>query len=390
MAKIKHINCGKCGGTLGMAGVDRVIQCRYCGVWSLVDFGEQVPEYFVKPKIAENDARRTITSLLRDPEMPKTLIKQARFHSARLYFIPFHELTGRRLGTMTMTEFKRVGPRRMVDDVYVGPGGQTMTIRKEDRSSTPMEKKVDTRVIMSDITRLEPALSLKEWGLEESDISAIRSDPAGMLQPMDRREMERRGKIYEASVKPDQMIASVLVKSGTAWLQDNTEVGEVRVKRVYYPVWRVRYSYQGRLYGASIDGVTGKVMAARAPQDDRFRIYWLLGTSAAVSFIVGRLARALVGSIVLEPENMGLLIEIMARGATVIIPVALIGILLALTFMGLGWEQFRYPAEVVIAGNNRTAEKINRPEHTTFDFLSSLTEKVLDNMVSVAKSRRSF
>ncbi|MBP2145391.1 hypothetical protein J2129_000845 [Methanofollis sp. W23] len=36
---------------------------------------------------------------------------------------------------------------------------------------------------------------------------------------------------------------------------------------VYYPLWVARYTYQGRAYQATIDGVTGEVLAGRAPGD---------------------------------------------------------------------------------------------------------------------------
>ena len=207
MARVLHVNCAKCGGTLGLADIDRVVKCRYCSINSLVDFGEMTPEYYVKPKIKETEARRKLTALLRDREMPKALLKEARYHSARLYFMPYHELSGRRLGTMKVTEFKRVGPPRMVEDVHMTASGVVVNMKREDTYSTPKEKTVDTRVVMSDVTRLEPAVRLAEWGLEEADIGAIRSDAAGMLQPMNRRTVEFLGKIYEPSIKPDQMIA---------------------------------------------------------------------------------------------------------------------------------------------------------------------------------------
>ncbi|HUT54270.1 MAG TPA: hypothetical protein VM658_12855 [bacterium] len=391
MARIKHINCPKCGGTLGLSAVDRVVKCRYCGVLSLVGGNDEAPEYYVRPKVKEVDARRKVQGFLRDPEMPAGMIKEARLHSARLYFIPYYELTGRRLGTMQVTEFKAAGPPRRVTQVSESDYGQfNYYYVKNIPSNIVQEKTVDTRVVMSDVVRLEPAVKLDQWGIEESDIGAIRSDPAGLLQPMDRRDMERHGKIYDPGMKPEQMLNYVNTKVETSGLKDDTEIAEVRVKRVYYPVWRVRYRYQGRLYGVSVDGVTAKIMAARAPQDDRFRVYWLLGTTALVSFIVGRLAHALVGSIAFDQENIGFLIPLMAKGAVVIIPVALVGIGLALAVMGLGWEQYRYPGEIVVTGDKREIEKISKPERTTFDALFDLTMRALNSFMSSSRKRRLF
>jgi len=377
MAKILHINCPKCGGALGMVGRDRVVKCRYCGTWSMVDFPEAVPEYWVKPMLKEVEARRIVQNLLRDKEMPEGLLKQARFHSARLYFIPFHELSARRLGTMTQTQFEqqKVYTQRTTFDAESGM--QRPLTAREQRLYNPVEKKVDTKVVMADATRLEPAIQLHEWGLEESDINAIRSDKQGVLQPMNRGKLEAYGKIYDPAIEPEQILEMLKTRPGTQWLDDKTEFAEARVKRIYYPVWRVRYRYQGRLYGASVDGVTGKIMIARAPQDDRSRVLWFLGTTAIVSFIIGRLAHGALGSALFDPRHADVIIQVMARGFHILIPLVLVGLLLAVTIVGFGWEQFRYPGEIVIQGDKRKVIKLNRPDHTVFDTIQNLLSGVL-------------
>ncbi len=388
MAKIRHVNCPKCGGTLGMSGMERVIKCRYCATWSLVDVPGLVPEYYVEPKINEMEARRIVQSFLRDKDLPDGLLKNTHFHSAKMCFIPYHEMTGRRLGTMTTTEEKQQrasGPKfkpSISQSSMGGWGGVNEHVGVRDMGALkPKEKKVDTRVIMSDLTRNEPAIHLKAWALEEADVTSVRSDPSGLLQSMNRRKMEKLGKVYDPTITTEHMLSKITTTAGAANLVDDTEIAEVKVKRIYYPIWRIRYKYQGRLYGVTVDGVSGKIMAARAPQADGSRVLWMLGTTAMVAFIMGKVGHALVSLIFFDPESMGVLLQMMTRGIVVVAPVVIFSLLLVLVVLGFGWEQFRYPGEIVVTGKRREVEKINRPDRTVFDVASELLSGMLGNFM---------
>lgn len=371
-----------------MASVERVIKCRYCSTWSLVDVPGLVPEYYVKPRLKEIDARRKLQKLLTDPDMPDGLLKQAGFHSARLFFIPFHEMNGRRLGTMTITKFQKTKPRQLKLMANVGPHGmRTMSLR-DGRIMTPKKKTVDTRVIMGDVERLEPAVRLDEWALCEAEIKKLRSDPAGTLHSMNRRAMETIGKVYDPTISADNLIAQLEMKAGTAWLDDNTRIAEVRVKRIFYPVWRARYQYQGRLYGATVDGVTGKMMSARAPQDDRSRVLWLLGSTALVAFFGGKILKGVVSTLWISPKSWEAMIELAVRLPLPFALVLLVGLLIVVAVLGLGWEQFRYPGEIVIRGDERKVEKINRPDRTLFDVAREALEDILGAILKSGSSRR--
>jgi hypothetical protein len=381
VAKIRHLNCPKCGGTLGASSVERVVECRYCRTRSLVDAPEPTAEYFIRPAIKEISARRIVQALLKDKDLPPGLLKNTRFHSARLCFVPFYELTGRRLGTMKITEFKQQRESSSFVDQALKRDSlglafapfEAQAMMKEIR--LPPKKTVDTRVIMSDITRIEPAVNLAAWALEEAEFGEVRAQPSGVLLPMDRKKLERAGRVYDATLAPAQLLSQLTAKTGTAWLDDQTEIAEVRIKRIYYPVWRVRYRYQGRLYGVTLDGVTGKVMSARAPQDDRSRVRWLIGTTAPVAFGVGLILRAVIGALVLLP-GAGRQAGMVIVTAPYLAALGSVGLLIALVLVGFGWEQFRYSGELVITGSKREVEKINRPERTFFDVAIELAGKM--------------
>jgi hypothetical protein len=50
---------------------------------------------------------------------------------------------------------------------------------------------------------------------------------------------------------------------------------------VFYPIWTLRYSYHGQAYSAIVDGVTGDIVAGRAPGD-----YTLMHVGVAVGLLV--------------------------------------------------------------------------------------------------------
>jgi hypothetical protein len=395
MAKIRHISCPKCGGTLGAAAVERVVGCRYCGTRSLVDAPEPTAEYFIRPAIKEVSARRIVQALLKDRDLAPGLLKNTQFHSARLCFVPFYEMTGRRLGTMKVTEFKEQrGSSSFMDQALKRDSlglafapFEAQAMMKDLR--LPPKKTVDTRIILSDITRTEPAVALATWALEEAEFGEVRSHPAGVLLPMDRKKLERAGRVYDATLAPAQLLAQLTAKPGTAWLEDQTEIAEVRLKRIYYPVWRVRYRYQGRLYGVTIDGVTGKVMGARAPQDDRSRVRWLIGTTAPVAFCAGLILRGVIGALWLLP-GAGRQVGMMIMTVPYLLAFGCVGLVIALLVLGFGWDQFRYSGELVITGSKRDIEKINRPERTFFDAATEVAAKVAGTFIPKPKEREDF
>jgi hypothetical protein len=299
------------------------------------------------------------------------MLKNAKFHSARLCFIPFFEIGARRMGTMVLRQ-QAMTDKTLVREI-ISQGDTTMTVIKWDSKPIPGKMKEDTRVVMADVIRTEPAVNLPEWALAEADIETVRNNQSGLLLPADRREMERLGKVFDPSASPDEMLNRMTMRVGATGLTDNTEFAEPRVKRVYYPVWRIKYVYQNRPFSAGIDAVTGKLMSARAPQSDKWRIVWMIVTTAVVAFLASPLIR---GSLLLAYNavheehfwlEIGGLVTVATNLGPILIPVLLVGAAAGLAVIGFGWDRFRYPGEIAIAGKNRSVIRVNRPEKTRLD-----------------------
>ncbi|RLB67481.1 MAG: hypothetical protein DRH04_07930 [Deltaproteobacteria bacterium] len=94
---------------------------------------------------------------------------------------------------------------------------------------------------------------------------------------------------------------------------------------VYYPIWIVRYTYMGRGYFVTVDGITGQSISGRAPGDPLYQ-----GLAIGLGGVGGGLLTGV--------SLMGLLLNPVA-GA--------LGLLIGIVLFGGGFAMFRYGSEIV-------------------------------------------
>jgi hypothetical protein len=254
--------------------------------------------------------------------MPDGLLKNTRFNEAVLCYLPYHEVRSRRVGTI-MTDYKSTGR--------------------------------ETGVIAGDVHRIVPALSIDGFGIEETSVfEGLKNDSLELLL-FDRIKQGENARIYYPSVDESLIMDRMQMKGFTSGVSDNTEFIETRSRRIYYPVWRLQYRFKGRSYFAVIDGLTGRVIFARAPQGDKWRVLWLVSGVSLSGFISGKMLKGIsfiehVKEIFATGDDStgavtgGLLLIIMLA--------ALLSILWVLV-----WNQFRYAGDVVYEKNSLMVEK---------------------------------
>ncbi|HUT76996.1 MAG TPA: hypothetical protein VM285_04880, partial [Polyangia bacterium] len=250
MGRVVHVRCPKCSGPVGVTGLDRQVECRWCNTRSLVEGMRFVPEYFIGPAVDVDGARRALQRLLASRPLGKGTLGRSRFRSAELFFVPYNEVSASRSGTMILDAAVQRGE--------TGPGARAAP-------------RPDTRVIFGGIHRVSPAVRLPGWALDQVALAGggdVEANPV----PIDRAAMTRLGRVLHPEIAPEEVIDIHAMRSFSSTVEDGTEIVEVRVRRVWYPVWRLRYEHLGRSYPATVDGVSGAVMGARAPQGDTGRV----------------------------------------------------------------------------------------------------------------------
>jgi len=342
MAGILHVQCPACKGAIGVTEIDRVVTCPYCEARSLVEKGMFVPEYLVEATVDADAARRALRRALKDPRMTAGLLEESRFSSAVLRYVPFHKTAARRVGTLQVQEEAR-RPSLLSG---ARPGEGRVTVANE------------TRVVFGDVARMEPAVRMSGWELEHAAIMDREREQEMTFLPYDPEDASRGGAAMPATERPDRYLEELKTDSRSATVVDRTSYSQIRVRRIYYPVWRVRYQYKGRGYAATVDGVTGDVIALRAPQDDGSRVKWLIATAMVLSLFFGKSLGFVLHWVVFGAGN-GLANYDMTWVMALLLVILLFAVLV---FSTMGWHQFRYPGEVVIRGAESDVEKVGGKE----------------------------
>jgi len=333
MAAPLHIACPACKAAVGVTDIDRVVTCTFCKARSLVETDGFVQELWVEPACDRDQARRALQRSLTGRAFPPELLARSTPHSATLYLVPFHELRARRLGTMELGDHLRPRQGEALIRGTVAPAAR------------------ETRVIFGDVHRVEPAVDLAGWALEHVALMSAQERARLKPVPFDGRAAAARGVVRQPTRSADRVLTELATDSRSASVVDRTVFAERRVRRIYYPVWRLRYRFAGRIYGAVVDGVTGEVISVRAPQNDGTRIKWLIATAMVISLFFGQITRwfwlAATWGMDIE-TNLGMAAVILYGFFFMVV----------VLFAAAGWHQFRYPGEVVMTGRDVEVVKV--------------------------------
>jgi hypothetical protein len=338
MSNILHITCDGCGAAVGFTELDRIVECRFCKTKLFVQAENYIPEYYIEPKIDKVAARRALQKFLTGPGMAGGLLKNSHFHSATLCFVPYNDVKLRRLGTLETDHFKR--------NTEV-PGYRNSNI----------EEKRETSVVINDLHRLEPAVKLTGFALEHTHVFSVLKDSGAPVLPFNREKQAAEGQIYLPQISADKILNDLKKRNMAHSVLDETDFVEIRVRRVFYPLFRLKYRFSGRLYTAVVDGINGKIIYGVAPQNDTFRVIYMVAMTAFSGFFFGKL----FASQMVENgargigETSGSAFEV---GITLFVLLSVfIAAIAGLTYGA--WRQFRYSGEIIKEGDVYRIEKYN-------------------------------
>jgi len=330
---LTHLGCPSCGGTLSLAEGQRLATCRYCGAQSLAMVPDAVPRYVVALGINREAALTAAQEFLSRPTLGlRPLIKEVS-----PCYVPFYELTGTRIGTFLLREQGKAAP--LPDEEDPGQQLQPLVFTSEGK---PGETKEDTRVIQQEFVRIGPGCDLPELGVEQVPLESMRRGASPVpLEPYDLVALQSRATVF-APTRPPARFAEdsqrrIKVRG------DRTGIVEQRLKILYYPVWQARYRHLGRPYEVAVDGVTGKVLCARAPLKISKAAAIAIGALALAAFCFGRALRPLFWSILGAGSRGGWVVG----GLETLLVMGVAGGL-ALFLAWVSWQAFRQGGEVLL------------------------------------------
>jgi DNA-directed RNA polymerase subunit RPC12/RpoP len=309
--QVKGLSCPNCGGSLDVATGLRVVACPYCGTALLAMHEVGIRRYGIEPRIDAQRARELTKGWLgrgiaKDPRLKQ----QGTVGEAFLCFLPFFRAQAECIGFALGTEERRR---------TVGSGKN----RRVERYEVDVERRVE-----ESFDRTYPALNVAEWGIRRVDLVG---DP---LVPFDKDLLDRQGMVFPVTGSERDVMRAAIESfknssdPGTGLKRVRFRFLETlreRLSVVYYPLWVVRYSFQGRSYQVLVDAEDGSLAYGKAPGNDLYRALMLVGTEAVAAFM---------GTTALQWIGGG------------VVPLVFIGGL-SLAILFWGWRRFRYGGVVV-------------------------------------------
>lgn len=258
------ITCWKCGKEVVFKDTRRVI-CNFCRALNLIQGDGGVLSFIIKPVVKKSEVFLDVKRWFHSVNMPGDLAKNSKLEEIELYFIPLWKIEGEVVGwiygrTPIMKESVRFeGKRRIVTQHKVGDESYEKLIKQEQS--------------WEGIGIELPVLGTGTLKNKFKKILELAS------QFTSREEIKKLGTIYETTPTKEELISRMESKLIAKTVIFNCQ-GQFEVKYVdlnvikalitviYYPVWHLKYSYQGRLFQVTVDATDHQILYGRAPLDN--------------------------------------------------------------------------------------------------------------------------
>jgi hypothetical protein len=269
--EIRGLECPSCGGTVKVAEGAPIAACTSCGIGLLVQGDRGDLTYAVRLKAGRDQVLQGLAAWWRGPSKAKDLESVARVMDAFPVFVPVWRVTGQVVGWIFGDEEREESGRKI---------------------TTPIERRIATESDMN-----HAACELGELGIRSVELQS------GVLEPFDEEKVEKQGMIFRP-LTPAREVRELATKQFLEGARNSVtglkvlkqaalKVVGLSQSLVYYPLWVVRYDYRGRMYQATADGSSGRLLYARGPGNDAYRASIFVFGTAAGAFVLTTVLRNL-------------------------------------------------------------------------------------------------
>lgn len=278
-------HCPRCGRAVRLREGARVVRCPSCGGRSLVLTRPPDPRFSVEPELDRRGAAEAARAFLRRSPNRRGLDRMATILAPRLYYLPFHNATGRRATIFRgrVPEVRRTQPLWSDRLASTGTPGRA----GEPTPAIDIVERDDTRVQLSDLNVWAPAFRSTRWDTTVFDPEAARLRSS--LHPFDLPRLQAQGTVVSIGIPIEETEARSLRDDG------RTRAVGVRRRTVFFPFWSVPYTVDGARYDVLIAaaGEPGQIVCGRAPGDPR-AAHLARVEAAAAGLALGAGARAII------------------------------------------------------------------------------------------------
>jgi hypothetical protein len=345
---LARLVCPTCGALLGEDATRGAVRCDFCGKRSVLTEATLVaPRFFLPPSLDRSAALLALRrALLAEGVLSPSLRSAVQPVDMRLVFVPFHVARGIRSGVV-----ERPAEARMTREPSPLPDGvpEVHVLRREKTARDDR-----ARVVLTDVERAVPAVRREGWGLESIAPGALVAGGVP-IEAFDPDTVPRIGAVLAVEVEPADVVSRL--RGETA--RGDTALHVPAVRTVLVPVWRIRTSVRGGLYDATVDAVEGRLLSARAPENDDHRVPIAFATLGLAALALGWVLRVFV----VWPLSHGAAVTL-SQSIDALFWAAMVLLLLLAMFATYAWNVVRYDAERVFENGSLRVEYPAKPPLT--------------------------
>jgi hypothetical protein len=259
---LKGVTCPACGGEQDLREGVKSFNCKYCGTLLVTKGVDGVVKFYVPNTLQRNIAIQNAFNWLgKGLAKARGLKTASKVDDAFLVYIPYWRVRADVIGWVFGQERRTRTVNNRVETYYVD-----------------VEKK-----IQQTYDKTYAACDVAELGVRKVNLAGDKMLPANFEQ------LQQEGMLFNIVSSETEItdfakkefveaaVATARVDQITFQHNDLVRPG---VNIVYYPLWVVRYIYQGRTYQVVVDGEDGTICYGKAPGNNLYRaVVGIFGTA---------------------------------------------------------------------------------------------------------------
>ncbi len=275
--------CPSCGAGLGFVEGSTRVVCDHCGLAHMVVGKRGELSYWIPNRLARHEAADRVRDLVSGKKTKEGTGRPAHFIDSRLVYVPFFRASvlggGWYIGRMAGLDYQ-----------WKESGNHQEIVIPHEVKKSVMEG------FFKDLSYFTPAVDVSEMGLvglwaRSTALELFPFDPDAVTDG----EVFTPLKDHEAAAK--EAWAMLIASSRPAAISvDYFEAEKVteEITTIHYPVWIVRFLYEGSPTRAVVDGLSGDLLFARVPKKGGVRALPGLLILALIAFVATTAPVALV------------------------------------------------------------------------------------------------
>ena len=302
--------CPNCSGVVPVPEGERIVQCPYCQMHSLVQGERGVRRWQVSRQVEREQVLHIVQGFFSGIKKAGDLKRKAQVRDVFLVYLPYWRVQATVAGWL----FGRV--------------------KSGDKSTKPVETDVLEEMHWNDA-----AVDVSEFGVHRVTLS--KDD----LLPYNDEQLRSEAMVFD----PSESHSDALEEARLHFTYRGRQKRNLKQKFfekfhflreqlsiVYYPLWVVRYSYRQRSYQVVVDGKRGQILYGKAPGNILYRAAALVAGMALGNLLLvdGTAVAGWIAAASNSSNNDNSL-------GIVLVPLAL-----GVGLIAMGYRAFRYGEEI--------------------------------------------